>query len=430
MVRQFKGIVKVADVQEEFDNLVNGINSMIQTYNDSAYVKDINYNDVSEELAPLNYTLSVGGLRKVLDTYDGCVVGCKVFQLNGYVAITNGLYITAKGGIKLPAAKIDLVGDYLFYSPSLKQYKTDDGYRYSYTTWEQPTFTSNETWGTISQSGFSNSTDGRTYPISILNQPFNIFETNPEGGFLMLSGVPNNVPFRDLTASVKWVFRQNLKITNINISFPLLNTGSQPVTVNIKKLDGTSLTSSTTVMGGSVDITLNGESLDGIIIEATCSSVIFAINQTTITAEAENKEPVNGNAGDATDWIAICKINNNRSLALSNTQDFTVGEIDGLKIGTQSKNVQWRTPESLTNEDNAQFVSGVEGDQKERTGRATTYLCGEEVAWNEQTGHRNSSCWTVYNKLLVPKKVPNPYTYAGGARTNMTKVFNVVEKRE
>lgn len=80
MVRQFKGIVKVADVQEEFDNLVNGINSMIRTYNDSAYVKDINYNDVSEELAPLNYTLSVGGLRKVLDTYDGCVVGCKVFN--------------------------------------------------------------------------------------------------------------------------------------------------------------------------------------------------------------------------------------------------------------------------------------------------------------------------------------------------------------
>ena len=61
--KDFKGQVKISDVQKAFDNLVDRINNSIDTYNESSYVTDINYNDVSEELAPLNYTLSVGGLK-------------------------------------------------------------------------------------------------------------------------------------------------------------------------------------------------------------------------------------------------------------------------------------------------------------------------------------------------------------------------------
>ena len=91
--KDFKGQVKISDIQKAFDNLVNRINSSIDIYNKSSFVADINYNDVSEELAPLNYTLSVGGLKKILETYDGCVVGCKVFKIGNNLNITSGLLI-------------------------------------------------------------------------------------------------------------------------------------------------------------------------------------------------------------------------------------------------------------------------------------------------------------------------------------------------
>ena len=68
--KNFKGQVKISDVQECFDDLTNRINSLIDKYNTSSYVTDINYNNVSPELAPVNYTLSVGGLKKILDAYD------------------------------------------------------------------------------------------------------------------------------------------------------------------------------------------------------------------------------------------------------------------------------------------------------------------------------------------------------------------------
>lgn len=428
MVRQFKGIVEISDVQAEFDNLVNAINSMIKTYNESAYVQDINYNDVSEELAPLNYTLSVGGLKKILDTYDGCVIGCKVFQLNGYVAITNGLLITANGGIKLPAAKINTVGDYLFFSPSLNQYKTDDGYKYTYTSWTQPNFTSSETWGTVTSEGYYKSTQGATYGISNYTEPFKALSTDTNGWISMAQSVTTTPAL--ISSTLKWKFRQLLKVTNINLTLPVLASAQEVATVNIKNYSGSLIKTVNVTSGVATNISLDGTELTGIAIEVIRNNKIMnAISKVVLTAQIENKEPVNGNAGDATDWIAICKINNNRNVALSNTQDFTIGEISDLKIGSQSKNVQWRTYEGIANSSIPQFVSGVEGDQKEGTGRATTYLCGQEVAWNEQTGHRNSSCWTVYNKLLVPKKVPNPYTYAGGTRTDMTKIFNVVQKR-
>ena len=83
--KDFKGQVKISDVQKAFDNLVERINDSIDAYNESSYVTDINYNNVSEELAPLNYTLSVGGLKKILEIYDGYAGPLK--SLNGRAII-------------------------------------------------------------------------------------------------------------------------------------------------------------------------------------------------------------------------------------------------------------------------------------------------------------------------------------------------------
>ena len=147
--KDFKGQVIISDVQKAFDNLVDRINDSIDIYNESSYVTDINYNNVSEELAPLNYTLSVGGLKKILETYDGYVVGCKVFKIGNNLNITSGVLIKRDGCVQLPSTVAPAQGKYLFYSPSLKQYKYPASYIYKTSDWTMPNINSNESWGEI-----------------------------------------------------------------------------------------------------------------------------------------------------------------------------------------------------------------------------------------------------------------------------------------
>lgn len=147
---EFKGQVKIEDVKNQFDLLVDGINSQIDTYNDAGYVTEIDYNDVSPELSPLNYTLSVGGLRKVLDAYDGSVLGCNVFKDGENLVITEGLLITRNGGYRLPSAIIKDEGQSeIWFSPSKNSYKGSSVSVTETTDFIMPTITSNESWGKV-----------------------------------------------------------------------------------------------------------------------------------------------------------------------------------------------------------------------------------------------------------------------------------------
>lgn len=130
MVKNFKGKVHVEDVRNEFDILVSEINTIIDAYNSSDYINNIDYNNVSADLAPSGYTLSIGGLKKVLLAYDGFILGCKVFtneDMSKYI-ISNGLLFKTTGGIRLPAATIDLdkVKPYLFFNTTSQTYSLSD----------------------------------------------------------------------------------------------------------------------------------------------------------------------------------------------------------------------------------------------------------------------------------------------------------------
>ena len=147
---QFKGQVKIEDVSNQLGLLTDGINRMIDTYNDAGYVTDIDLNDVSSELSPMDYTLSVGGLKKVLDAYDNTVIGCNVFtdgkKENLY--ISSGLLLTRNGGYGLPSAVIKNEGQTeIWYSPSKNQYVGDSATVASTAPFTMPNITSNESWG-------------------------------------------------------------------------------------------------------------------------------------------------------------------------------------------------------------------------------------------------------------------------------------------
>ena len=150
---QFKGQVKIEDVSKQLDLLVGGINDMIDTYNDAGYVTDIDLNDVSSELSPMDYTLSVGGLKKVLDAYEDTVLGCNVFtdSKRENLYISSGLLLTRNGGYGLPSAIIKNEGQTeIWYSPSKKQYVGDSASIVTETSFTMPNMTSNETWGKVS----------------------------------------------------------------------------------------------------------------------------------------------------------------------------------------------------------------------------------------------------------------------------------------
>lgn len=123
MVKNFKGVVKVADVQAEFDNLLSAINNKIDTYNSSLDIGDVDYNNGGSDLAAYGYTLSVGGLKKILEAYNGSILGANVLRVsNNQYAISEGLYITNEGVKRLPSQTLSGSGNEVYFDESTNQY--------------------------------------------------------------------------------------------------------------------------------------------------------------------------------------------------------------------------------------------------------------------------------------------------------------------
>lgn len=110
MVRNFKGQVKISEVQKEFDELLSRINTVIDAYNSSKYVADIDYTKGDSTLGSSGYTLTLGGLKQVMKAMNGTVIGAKVFEVNNgtQVKITSGILITTNKIYRLPDTLLDL----------------------------------------------------------------------------------------------------------------------------------------------------------------------------------------------------------------------------------------------------------------------------------------------------------------------------------
>lgn len=94
MIKDFRGQVKVADVQAAFDEITGRINSMIDIYNRAQNVGEIDYTKGSPTLGASDYTLSVGGLKAVLNAYNGSTIGCKVYKVStDKVIVSDGITI-------------------------------------------------------------------------------------------------------------------------------------------------------------------------------------------------------------------------------------------------------------------------------------------------------------------------------------------------
>lgn len=130
MGKVFKGQVKVQDVKDEFERLVNNINTVIDQYNESldAISSDL-YGEGSSNLAAPGYTLTIGGLKVLMNAYRGCTVGSKVYKVNDTTAvITRGIYFSEDGEsvINLPQSSVTINKNtrYVYYDKVNNYYTT------------------------------------------------------------------------------------------------------------------------------------------------------------------------------------------------------------------------------------------------------------------------------------------------------------------
>lgn len=132
--KNFKGQVKISDVQEAFNEIVNRTNEMLEFYNSSEGVKDIDYTKGSPTLAPSGYTLTVGGLKQAMKLADKCVVGAKPIKIGkNQVKLTSGILVTKDKICRLkdeilnkPAGNFNLRT--LYYNPITETYQWEDTY--------------------------------------------------------------------------------------------------------------------------------------------------------------------------------------------------------------------------------------------------------------------------------------------------------------
>ena len=103
MVKKFTGQVKAQEIRDIFDSFSKEINSIVDDYNASIDVSDIDFSKGGTSLGAYNYTLTVGGLKTLLSACNGTVVGFKVFKNGNGIITTEGLYVTTDGVKRIPA---------------------------------------------------------------------------------------------------------------------------------------------------------------------------------------------------------------------------------------------------------------------------------------------------------------------------------------
>lgn len=206
--KNFKGIVKISDVQTEFDNLILTINDAVDAYNNIEELQGIDYTKAGSTLAPLGYTLTVGGLKQFMQIYDGIAIGVRVFKTgNNQCKPTAGLLIAKDKFYRIPDEVVSGYGTMLFYDPKKHQCQIG-GATKVFKDLTQPDIKSNNTWGSFSASMSSGSAWKSTKTLDLSN-------------ISSLNNVWDGIRFTTNTDNVNtltWRFPSTIKLTNIGFT--------------------------------------------------------------------------------------------------------------------------------------------------------------------------------------------------------------------
>lgn len=70
LVKNFSGVVHIADIQEEFDRLLTGLTQLKDKMDELENVSNLDYTKGKPSLSAKDFTLTLGGLKKILQVYN------------------------------------------------------------------------------------------------------------------------------------------------------------------------------------------------------------------------------------------------------------------------------------------------------------------------------------------------------------------------
>lgn len=400
MVKNFSGQVKIEDVQAEFDALVSRINTMVDSYNKSGTIKDHDYSVGGSTLAPSGYTLTIGGIKQVLQNYDGCVFGCKPFKVSeNSVKVTDGILITDTECFKINGKTLSGQGDTIYYDDGDNQLKYAAGSAISYVSWTQPTISSNTTWGQFS----ANVSSSNAWRCTLSNSGGNQYNVQ---GF----------PISTDPITITWKFGATLQLASISFKCGLIASGGR---VTITALNGATIATQTlepenTSVSVDTNVITNGIKIS---FSGTSNNVLLAVGDLVVLGK---RQVIGSGSTQVGNLYKVCDLNWNRgSNAIEDNPNIQFENFSTrYKITTVAKEINedkynnlQNNGENLDTSSSGKFVWGNEQSQWEGSGTAYVNLFGTRVAQNNQTGHSNKKYWAAPSFLYIPKGISNPYTY-------------------
>lgn len=414
MVKNFKGVVRVADVQEEFDSLVNGINSIVKTYNSQSTLVDFDFTKGGEGLASKGYSLSVGGLKQLGSIYANTILGCKVFKIDSNTLfVTDGMYCDSDGKFKrIKQSAVKGSGNTLYYDITNGGFTFGNGTTYingeeaisvtstTYTDWSSPQLYSNTSYGQIS-TNMQNS--GDVWRCTTSSSAFTSIPGGQSRG----------------TYTIRWAFPSTVKISSV--SFELYNWTGIGTGPYIKVWAGGVYMGQTTGASGGKTFTANlgDKECSYLDITVECyATYIMAWRNLKITGQkavTTTTSTVSGTAVQSGETIKLCDINwkrttsdevrDRKNVQLENVDGYSVNIVSGTNTGTYMHSVY----EQVSNEGQ---------------GWAYGYIKGSQSGRNIQPGHRNRAMIRSMSWVFTPVGASSPFSTSGAAGDGGSRDFS------
>lgn len=398
-MKDFKGLVKISDVQNAFDEIVNNINDMVDTYNSSAKVLDIDYTKGSAELGASGYTLSVGGLKRIIQTYQGCSVGCKPFKIDSnHCKVTSGFVFANNTVYRAEEQDMTGSGNVLYYDVTNRRFSFGAGATSSTQSVTIPAIRNSVSWGNI----WATSDSSTAWQVPSL-----------------ISSGNTTMPYIGWSASAKltgygnqWRWVWNFPATtscHIHVGFldAFAYTSANPWSFNV--LSGSysnakwTRDSSTSLLYLDIDIS----NASGIQIYGTFNKRsayiepflgVFGMQLSNVTSTV-----ITGGDSDAGQLVKICDLNWQRDGKQLATINKTISESSSRSITIQPKGLYFNQSDGFSG-------GGAFCWATDKEDNVHTYLFGQDLGYFNSTGKSKRRYWTIPTYLYIPKNISNPFS--------------------
>lgn len=394
-MKDFKGLVKISDVQNAFDEIVDSMNNIIDSYNASAKVLDIDYTKGSSELGASGYTLSVGGLKRIIQTYQGCSVGCKPFKIDSNNCKVTAGYVFANNTV-YRANEQDMTGSgsVLYYDITNRRFSFGKNATSSTQSITIPAIRNSVSWGNI-------------WATSSSSSAWKVPSLIPTGASIM--------PYEAWAASAqrdgynkewKWVWNFPSS-TSCHVHCGFYTTFLQ----NNKFYFGT--------LGGSIsNVKWTSDSSLGLLyIDADLTNVSGINIHGTFTKRSAYIEPflpifgmklsnvtstvITDGDSDAGQLVKICDLNWNRDTKQLATINKSMSESSSRSITITSKGLPFKTNNGYTG--SGAFCWATDGEYD-----GEVKLFGKQISYMSNIGGSRLHYFTIPTYLFIPKNVTNP----------------------